>query len=191
MFARSIARPATALGLALVLAACSGTANPTGSTGAGPSAAGGAPSAAPSPASGGTSAAPSPASGGTGTDSFEGSLTTSGLLAATWTAAPGVVVAPFNASGNLTIASDKNAYGNLGVKPDGSLDFGSGAPELSKNGAFIGTGAHVTLDQTGAFVCSFTVDTDLKGTTDGAILHIKGGMTAHWYTSGAPDLRCP
>ncbi len=180
MFARSFARPATAFGLALILAACSGTANPSGSTAPGPSAAGGQPSAA-----------SSPASGGSGTDSFEGSLTTSGLYAATWTAAPGAEVAPFNASGNLTMASDKNTYGNLGVKPDGSLDFGSAAPELSKSGSYVGTGAHVTLDQTGAFVCSFTVDTDLKGTTDGAVLHIKGAMTAHWYTSGAPDLLCP
>ena len=182
MFPRSLARPTTAVGLALILVACSGTANPSGSTGPGPSAAGGQPSAA--------SYRHRPRAA-TGTDSFEGSVTTSGLYAATWTAAPGANVYPFNASGNLTIASDKSTYGNLGVKPDGSLDFGSAAPELSKNGSYVGTGAHVTLDQTGAFVCSFTVDTDLKGTTDGAVLHIKGGMTAHWYTSGAADLLCP
>ena len=180
MFPRSLARPTTAVGLALVLVACSGTTNPSGSTGPGPSAAGGQPTAA-----------SSPASGGTGTDRFEGSVTTSGLYSATWTAGPEAAVYPFNASGNLTMASDKGTYGNLGVKPDGSVDFGSAAPELSKNGSYVGTGAHVTLDQTGQEVCAFTVDTDLKGTTDGAVLHIKGGMTAHWYTSGAPDLLCP
>lgn len=177
MFARSLARPMAAFGLALVVAACSGATNPPGPTGGGPSSAGGP-----------SGAASSPASGGTGTDRYEGSFTTSGLYAATWTAAPGVNVAPFNASGNLTLASDKNTFGNMEVKLDGSLDFGSAAPELSGNGAYNGAGAHVTLDQTGAFVCAFTVDTDLKGTTNGAVLHISGSMTVHWNDAG---LVCP
>ncbi len=176
MFARSLARPTAALGLALVVAACSGATNPPGST------------SGPSSAHGPSGAASSPASSGTGTDSYQGSITTSGLYAATWTAAQGAEVAPFNASGNLTLASDKNTYGNIGVKPDGSLDFGSAAPELSRDGSYVGAGAHVTLDQTGAFVCAFTVDTDLKGSTDGAVLHIKGSMTVHWNDSG---LVCP
>ena len=179
MFARSSARPMAAFGLALIVAACTGATNPPGPTGGGPS-----------PAGGPSGAASSPASGGTGTDSYEGSITTSGPYAATWTAAANADVAPFNASGNLTLASDKGTFGNIGVKLDGSVDFGSGAPGFSDN-SYVGAGAHVTLDQTGAFVCAFTVDTDLKGTTDGAVLHIKGGMTAHWYTSGSADLVCP
>jgi hypothetical protein len=180
MFARSLARPMAAFGLALVVAACSGATNAPGPTGGAPSSAGGP-----------SGAASSPASGGPGTDRFEGSITTSGLYAATWTAAPGVNVYPFNASGNLTLASDKGTAGNIVVNLDGSLDFGSAAPELGKDLTFTGTGAHVTLDATKAFVCAFTVDTDLKGTTDGAVLHVSGGMTAHWYTSGAADLLCP
>lgn len=56
------------------------------------------------------------------------------------------------------------------MKPDGTVSFGSAASGLT-NVTSNGAGAKVTLDSSGQFVCAFTVDTDLKGTNDGAVLH--------------------
>ena len=97
----------------------------------------------------------------------------------------------FNSVANPTLTSDKGTFGNIKVMPDGSVSFGSAAPELSKNGSYDGTGAKVTLDQTGQFVCAFTVDSDLKGSQDGAILHLSGGLTVHWHPEGLGGLNCP
>lgn len=74
------------------------------------------------------------------------------------------------------------------MEKDGAVSFGSAAPEF-KSGSYDGTGAQVILDSTSQFVCAFTVDTDLKGSTDGSILHISGGMTVHWHPEGG--LNCP
>ena len=126
-----------------------------------------------------------------GTEGYEGTFTTSGLYAATWSATSGSQAYPFNASENLTVASDKNTFGNIGVKPDGSVSFGSAAPEFGKDLSFEGTGAHVTLDATGQFVCAFTVDTDLTGTNDKAILHIAGGMKVRWQLLEGGEQTCP
>ncbi len=180
MVARSLTRPFAVFGVALVLAACSGTAKPP------PQSGGGGASSAGSSVAGST--APSAAAG---TDGFEGTLKTSGLYSATWTAAPGANPYPFNSSGNLTLASDKNTFGNIGVKPDGSVSFGSAAAEFGKDLSFDGTGAKVTLDSTSQFVCAFTVDTDLKGTRDKAVLHMAGGLTVHWHPEGVGGLNCP
>ena len=95
---------------------------------------------------------------------------------------------PFNSVNNPSLTSDKGTFGNITVKPDGSLSFGSAATEFS--GSYKGTGAKVTLDTTGQFVCAFTVDTDLTGTNDKAILHITGGMTVHW-SLGVGEQNCP
>lgn len=178
MVARSLALPLVMLGIAVALAACGGTATPSptgGGGGTSPAAASVAPSAPPA------------ASGATG---FEGSFTTSGLYSATWTVAKDAEPAPFNASGNVTLASDKNTFGNIAVKPDGSVSFGSAAAEFGKDLSFEGTGAKVTLNSGGQFVCAFTIDADLKGHADGAVLHLTGSMTAHWHP-GFEDLDCP
>ena len=167
MVARSLTRPLVTLGIAVALAACGGTATPPPQGGGG-----GASPAGPSVAN------PTTPSAGGGANGFEGSFKTSGLYSATWTVAPDAEPYPFNASTNLTVTSDKGTFGNIGVKADGSLSFGSGGAEFS--GAYNGTGAKVTLDTTGQWVCAFTVDTDLTGTNDKAILHIAGGMTVHW-----------
>lgn len=181
MLVRSLARCVVTLGLVVALAACGGTATPppAGATGAPSSSA---PSAAASTA---PSAAGSTASSG-GADGFEGNFKTSGLYSATWTVAPDMPPNPFNSVTNPTLTSDKGTFGNIVVKPDGSLSFGSAAPGFS--GAYKGTGAKVTLDSTGQFVCAFTVDTDLTGTNDQKILHIAGAMTVHWHETG---LICP
>jgi hypothetical protein len=126
-----------------------------------------------------------------GPEGFDGSLTTSGLYSATWTAGPDAPADVFNSVSPVTLTSDRKTFSHITVNPDGSIDFGSGASELSSNGAYKGTGAKVTLDGTGQFVCAFTVDTDLTGSTDGALLHVKGGMTAHWHPEGSGDLSCP
>ena len=187
MVARSRTRPLVTLAIAMVLAACGGTATPP------PPGAGGAPSSAAASAAGSTaaaSAAGSTASAGAGGASgFEGSLKTSGLYSATWTVAPGTEPNPFNAANNPSLASNKSTFGNITVNEDGSMSFGSAAPELINNGAYKGTGAKVTLDSSGQFVCAFTVDTDLTGTTDKAILHMTGSMTVHW--DGGAGLNCP
>ena len=178
MVARSRTRLLVTLGIAMVLAACGGTATPP------PPGGGGAPSSAAPSAAGSTAS-----SGAGGAGGFEGSLKTSGLYSATWTVAPGSEPNPFNAANNPSLTSDKSTFGNITVNEDGSVSFGSAAPELINNGAYKGTGAKVTLDSTGQFVCAFTVDTDLTGTTDKAILHMTGGMTVHW--DGGAGLNCP
>ena len=94
-----------------------------------------------------------------------------------------------NATNNPTMTSDKGTFGNLKVEADGSTSFGSAATELNANSSYDGTGAKVTLDATGQFVCAFTIDNDLKGNHDGAILHLSGGLTVHWHPGG--DLSCP
>lgn len=176
MFARSLARPLAVFCVALALTACNGATNS-------PAGGGGATSAGDSVATEASVSAAAP-----GTDGFEGTLTSSGQYAATWSVAAGAEANPFNASANPSLTSDKGTFGNIKVMPDGTVSFGSAASELT-NGSYGGSGAMVTLDSTGQFVCAFTVDTDLKGTNDGAILHMSGGMTVHWHSAG--DLNCP
>jgi hypothetical protein len=130
-------------------------------------------------------------SAGGGADGFEGSLVTSGKYAATWTANPDAEADVFNSSNNVGLTSDQQTFGYVGVQPDGSVVFGSGAPELSSNGSYRGSGAQVTMDHTNRFVCSFTVDTDLIGATDGAVLHLKGTMKVNWHPEGLGDASCP
>lgn len=185
MAAPSPARPLAALCLALALAACSGTATPPPAGGGGASP--GLPTAAPATAAP-ASAVPAGSPGAGGANGFEGSFKTSGVYSATWTVSKDMPPDPFNSVNNPTLTSDKGTFGNIAVKPDGSLSFGSAAPGLS--GAYAGTGAKVTLDTTGQFVCAFTVDTDLTGSNDKAILHIAGGMTVHW-TLGVGEQNCP
>ena len=160
--------PHLLVGLSLALVACSSGGSPAGTE---------------PPAGGGTATA------GGAHDGFTGNIATSDPYAATWTVGSGVEPDPFNVVGALTMASDRNTFGNLSVKPDGSISFGSGAPEMGKNLQFTGSGAQVTLDGTGAFVCAFSVDTDLVGDGDGAVLHVKGTMSVVWHEQG--DLHCP
>ena len=128
---------------------------------------------------------------GAGSEGFEGSLVTSGKYAATWTASPDAEADVFNSVNHVTLTSDHQTFGNVRVQPDGSVSFGSGAPELSSNGSYEGSGAQVTMDHTNRFVCSFTVDTDLTGATDGAVLHLKGSMKVNWHPEGIGDASCP
>jgi len=162
------------MSLVALIAGCSGTASPpaNGST--------------PQPAGGGS--ADSPAGAGGGANGFEGSLVTSGGYDATWTVSPDMEAGPFNSANSATLLSDKGTFGNVQVKPDGSVSFGSGAADFP--GQLVGSGAKTTLDATGAFVCAFTVDTDLA-TTDGKTAHIAGTMTVHWHPEGSGDLSCP
>jgi len=166
-----------ALGVAslIVIAGCSGTASPStnGST--------------PQAAAGGGSVQPA-GGGGDGGNGFEGSLVTSSGYDATWTVAPDMEAGPFNSVNNPSLVSDKGTYGNVKVDPDGSVSFGSGATDFP--GQLTGTGATTTLDASKAFVCSFTVDTDLA-TTDGKKVHVAGTMTVHWHPEGVGDLSCP
>lgn len=164
-----------AVTLIVALAACS-AASPATTPG------GGARSAAPGESAG----ASAPPGGVEGAEGYEGSLVTSGLYDATWTVSPDLQADPLNAGQTLT--SDKGTFGNITVQLDGSVSFGSGAPELS--GQYTGTGAQVTLDASGGFVCAFTVETDL-GAADGATLHIAGGLTVHWHPEGLGGLNCP
>jgi hypothetical protein len=97
---------------------------------------------------------------------------------------------PINGYNNPSLRSDKGTAGNIKVDTDGSVKFGSGASELTDL-AYEGTGAKVVLDATGQFVCAFTIDNDLKGTDDGAVLHMSGGLTVHWHPVGIGDLSCP
>ncbi len=184
MAPRSLVRPVVTLGMAIVLAACGGTATapPAGSTGAPPT-------SAPPAATSAPSAPGSTASSGGGANGYEGSFKTSGLYSATWTVAPDMPPYPFNSNQNATLTSDKGTFGNIAVKPDGSLSFGSGADGFS--GAYNGTGAKVTLDASGQWVCEFTVDTDLTGTNDKAILHVAGGMKVHWQLLEGGEQTCP
>ena len=178
MSARSLTRPLAALGVAVVLTACSGTTALSTQSGGG-----GAPATS---SSQGGSTGPSAAAG---TGAFEGTLTSSGQYAATWTVAPGAEANPFNGVNNPSLTSDKGTFGNIAVQPDGSVAFGSAASELT-NGSYRGTGAKVTLDTSGQFVCAFTLDSDLSGSTDGAILHMSGSLTVHW-TLGVGETNCP
>ena len=156
-----------AVGFALALAACSPASSSPGSDGGG-SSEGGAPS----------TQAPAPNGGsGSGEDGVEGSLTTSGVYDATWTWQPGnnLMVGDI---GSITLNSDHDTFGSITVKTDGSIDFGSTAPELPVL-YYAGTGAQVTLDTVNiGYVCSFTLDNDLTG-SDGSVLHIAGTMTIH------------
>ena len=174
-----------ALGLSLTLAACSGGTGSTAQTGAGtPTEAAGAPG--PTEAGGGAGA--SAAAGGA--DGFEGSIASSGIYSANWTVNPETEPNPMNASNNPSLVSDKDTFGNIKVEIDGKVSFGSAASELSDVN-YEGTGAKVTLDATGQFVCSFTIDNDLKGTNSGEVLHLSGGLTVHWHPEGSGDLNCP
>jgi hypothetical protein len=179
------------LGLSLILAACSGGSGATAQTGGGtPTAAAGEP--VPSAAGAGSGASAAAGGGGAGgANGFEGTLASSGLYSANWTVAPDVEANPINGYNNPTLTSDKGTFGNIKVETDGSVSFGSAASELNANGAYAGTGAKVTLDATGQFVCAFTLDTDLTGSSDGAILHMSGGLTVHWHPEGIGDLSCP
>ncbi|MCI0686815.1 MAG: hypothetical protein L0Y54_06195 [Sporichthyaceae bacterium] len=180
MRSRRFVTPALVL-VALVAAGCG-----NGST------AGSAPptSTAVANAGGSAGAGGEPATGG-GENGFEGSFTTSGPYAATWTASPEAQADPFNAAGAVTLASDKRTFGNVSVQADGSISFGSAAPEFGGNSTFTGTGAQVTMDSTGAFVCAFTIEADLTGANDGTVVHLSGGMTAHWHPEGVGGLNCP
>ena len=171
------------LGLSLILAACGGSSSTAQAGGGTPTAAAG----TPGPAAAGGGSGASAAAGGA--DGFEGSLASSGLYSANWTVPTGADANPFNAAANPTMSSDKGTFGNITVKPDGSISFGSAASELNANSLYSGTGAKVTLDATGQFVCAFTVDSDLKGNHDGAVLHMSGGLTVRYHMAG--DLNCP
>jgi hypothetical protein len=186
MVARSLKRTWVMLGIAMAHAACGGTATPP------PAGGGGSSSAAPSvagPTASSTTGSTTPSAATGEATAFEGSFKTSGLYSATWTVAKDVPPNPFNSASNLTVTSDKGTFGNIGVKADGSLSFGSGGAEFS--GAYNGTGAKVTLDASGQWVCAFTVDTDLTGTNDKAILHIAGGIKVHWQLLEGGEQTCP
>jgi hypothetical protein len=166
------------------VAACSAGAQPGNSSPAGGASGGSATTTTAVPSAG--TAGPSAAAG---TGAFEGTLTTSGQYAATWRVATDAEPNPFNGVNNPSLTSDKGTFGNIAVQPDGSVAFGSAASELT-NGSYKGTGAKVTLDTSGQFVCAFTLDSDLTGSTDGAILHMSGGMKVRW-TLGVGDTNCP
>ena len=172
------------IGLNLIVVACGGGGGSTAGTASGtPTAAAGEPAAS----NGGSGSVASAAAGGA--DGFEGSLASTGIYSANWTVTPGTEANPMNASNNPTMTSDKGTFGNIKVETDGSTAFGSAASELNANSSYDGTGATVTLDGTGQFVCAFSIDSDLKGNHDGAILHMSGGLTVHWHPGG--DLECP
>ena len=154
--------------LALALAACTPSGSPDGGGGGGPST-GGASSEGPAASNGGQS--------GSGEDRVDGSLTTSGVYDATWTWQPGNAM-DIGDIGGITLNSDQGTFGNITVKTDGTIEFGSTAPELPVS-TYAGTGAEVTLDTVDiGYVCSFTLDDDLTG-PDGSVLHIAGTMTFH------------
>lgn len=183
---KRLAAGVLALGLSLSLAACSGGTGSTAQPGAGtPAAAEGEPATA---AAGGGSGASAAAGGSNG---YEGTLASSGVYAANWTVTPGTEANPINGYNNPTMTSDKGTFGNIKVDLDGSTSFGSAASELNANSSYDGTGAKVTQDATGQFVCAFTIDNDLKGNHDGAVLHMSGGLTVHWHPEGIGDLSCP
>jgi hypothetical protein len=139
----------------------------------------------------GTAAATTAGGGSGGQEGYEGRLITSDLYDATWTVSPEQPADVFNSSAGHVLTSDKGTFGNVMVQTDGSLSFSSAAPELSDHGlTYTGSGAQVTLDETEAFVCAFTVDTDLVA-GDGTPLHISGGLTVHWHPEGLGGLNCP
>jgi hypothetical protein len=103
----------------------------------------------------------------------QGSLVSSGIYAATWTWQAGNAAGP--GIGGITLNSDKGTFGNVEVVADGSITFTSGAPELSSNAVYKGSGAQVQLkDQ---IPCGFTLDNDVTGSDDGRVLHLKGTLT--------------
>jgi len=103
----------------------------------------------------------------------QGSLVSSGIYDATWTWEPGNEAGPGIIG--ITLNSDKGTFGSIAVLSDGSITFTSGAPELSGNGNYAGTGAQVQVkDQ---IPCGFTLDNDVTGATDGAVLHLTGTLT--------------
>ena len=146
---------------------------------------------------GDSKAPPSSSSGGNAPtasatkDGYEGSITTSGLYAATWTATPGNAAEPFNSLNTPGITSDKQTMGYIGVNEKGVVKLGSGTPELAKPGPFEGPGAKVTMDKTGRFVCAFTVDADLPGHPPESKLHVSGSMKVNWHPQGLGDAACP
>jgi hypothetical protein len=157
--------PILAIGLAFALAACTTAEGPAASTGGQPAASSGA-------------AASSGGQTGSGTEGVEGSLATSGLYDATWSWQAGNNW-DIGDIGSITLTSDKGTFSSITVKRDGSISFGSAAPELT-GAPYEGTGAQVTLG-TGlpdGYVCSFTLDNDLTG-TDNSVLHIEGTLTFH------------
>ena len=40
-------------------------------------------------------------------------------------------------------------------------------------------------------VCAISVDSDLAGTRDSAVLHLKGAMRVNWHPQGIGDANCP
>lgn len=127
---------------------------------------------------GGTTSSAGASAGGPGASvpggvDVKGSLVSSGIYDATWTWQAGDAAGP--GIGGITLNSDKGTFGNIQVLNDGSITFTSGATELSGNGSYAGTGAQVQLkDQV---PCGFTLDNDVKGSSDGRILHLKGTLT--------------
>jgi len=134
------------------------------------------------------SSAPAAPAAAPGAEGYEGKLVTSGFFAGTWTVAPGSDASPFNGVNAPSLKSDREPWGNLTVKEDGSVSFGSAAKEFP-GGQLKGTGAKVTLDKSGKFVCAFSVDTDLVSTRGGPGLHLQGAMTVHWHPAGLDG--CP
>jgi len=152
--------PAVLVTLGILLVACSpASSEPAASNGGAGSSAG---------ASQGATAS-------SGEATVEGSLTSSGLYDATWTWQPPNEAGP--GIGGITLNSDKGTFGSVAVLADGSITFTSGAPELSGNAVYTGTGAQVQLkDQ---IPCGFTLDNDLTGSTDAGVLHLSGTLTIH------------
>jgi len=72
------------------------------------------------------------------------------------------------------VTSDKGTFGSIAVLADGSITFTSGAPELSGNAVYTGTGAQVVL--TNEIPCGFALDNDLTGSTDGGVVHLSGTL---------------
>ncbi len=177
---------AVLLTLTLALAACSGasTSSADSKGGASPHTGGG--SAGASSDTGRTGAgAPTDTGGGGGSDeaTVTGSLVSSGLYAATWTWEPGLA-ADIGVNGT-TMKSDKGTFGFIKVLADGSITFGSGAPELH-SGSYTGTGAQVHMkDASGTQLpCGWTLDNDVTG-TDG-VIHLKGTMDVIGTIWGCP-----
>ena len=167
----------SALGLVLAAAGCSSggkttTLPPAGGGGGGTTTGGG-------------------GGGGGGGNGYEGTLTTSGLYAANWTVPSGTEADPLNSYSSAELTSDKQTFGHVGVKPDGSIEFGSGAPEFGGNLSFTGKATKVTMDPSNMYVCAFTVDTDLTGEDGKTVLHMSGGLTVHWHPEGLGDAHCP
>ena len=128
-----------------------------------------------------TSVAPG-AVGGSGGATVDGSLTTSGAYTATWAWESGLDAV---AASGITLKSDRGTFAHIIVKPDETIDFGSGAPELAQASDFTGTGAQVNKKGDGGVACTFTLDNDLTG-TDGTVLHVTGNLTIHDPTWGCP-----